>query len=196
MFTIGHSNHALQYFVDLLKKHAIEVLVDVRSQPRSKYAPHFDAHELKASMPAAGIEYLFLGRELGGQPEAPGFYDTEGFVLYSRIAESPPFQEGISRLERGIQQYRVAIMCSEENPAECHRRLLVGRVLTERGVDVLHIRGDGRLQPETEMAAEEHGNSSAEAQLPLFESKPPEERSWRSIRSVSRRGPRRPSLEP
>jgi uncharacterized protein (DUF488 family) len=99
---------------------------------------------------------LFLGKELGGRPESSEFYDAEGFVLYSRIAESPLFLEGIERLITGITTYRVALMCGEENPANCHRRLLVGRVLAKRGVSVRHIRGDGTVQDEDELAQEEY----------------------------------------
>src|SRR5829696_9023919 len=116
ILTIGHSNYSLEAFIELLRAHRIEVLVDVRSQPYSKYTPHFESRALKESLPAAGIKYLFMGKELGGRPDGDEFYDSEGFVLYSRLAESPLFLEGISRLESGMEQgLRVAIMCSEEN---------------------------------------------------------------------------------
>lgn len=91
--------------------------------------------------------------------------------MYSRIAESPFFLDGIDRLMKGIKTYRVAVMCSEENPANCHRRLLVGRVLAKRGVSVRHIRGDGAIQDEDELAREEHRGKGEQAQLSLFESK-------------------------
>lgn len=195
VFTIGHSNHALDAFVSLLKKHDIEVLVDVRSQPHSRYSLHFDAPELKVSLPEVGIRYLFMGRELGGRPEGDQFYDDEGYVLYDRIADTPLFRDGIARLERGIDQYRVVVMCSEENPTECHRRLLISRMLGMRGMEVVHIRGDGRLQPENELAAEARDSSADVVQLSLFDSAKPEGKPWRSTRSVSPREPRRPSSE-
>ena len=84
---------------------------------------------LKLALQEAGIRYLYLGRELGGRPEGDEFYDDEGHVLYDRVAATCLFQEGLSRLERGIREYKVAMLCAEENPAACHRRLLVGRVL-------------------------------------------------------------------
>lgn len=112
-----------------------------------------------------------MGRELGGRPQDSEFYDAEGFVLYSQIAESPLFLEGIDRLMKGIKTYRVAVMCGEENPANCHRRLLVGRVLAKRGVSVRHIRGDGTIQDEDELAREEYQSKGEQAQLSLFESK-------------------------
>ena len=184
VYTVGHSNVSQEAFVALLKAHDIEVLVDVRSAPYSKFVPHFNGDALKPAVVRAGIKYLYLGRELGGRPREPRFYDSEGHVRYDRIAESPEFHEGIERLLRGIREHRVAIMCNEEDPHECHRRLLVGRVLTERGVAVLHIRGDGRVQPEAELAEADRKDAPAEVQQEFaFVAKETPE--WKSTRSVS-----------
>lgn len=154
IFTIGHSNHDEQTFVDLLQQHRIDVVADVRSQPYSKYTTHFNAGKIKLALASAGIRYVFLGQQLGGRPDDPQFYDAHGYVLYDRLAASPAFLEGIERLEEGIQKHRVALMCGEENPAECHRNLLVGRVLAARGVELCHIRADGRLQSQVELDRE------------------------------------------
>ena len=181
IFTIGHSNHSADKFARLLKGHGIEVLVDTRSRPYSRYAPHFNARDIEATMSSDGIGYLFLGLELGGRPEEEGFYDVEGRVDYALIERSQPFLDGIHRLEKEIQERKVALLCSEEDPSGCHRRLLVGRALSERGIAVRHIRGDGSVQKEGETASN---------QPTLF---PEAEVSVRkSIRSVSRRR-RRPS---
>ncbi|TMQ12660.1 MAG: DUF488 domain-containing protein, partial [Deltaproteobacteria bacterium] len=96
--------------------------------------------------------YVFLGAELGGRPSDPACYDEHGHVLYGRRARSSEFQAGIARLEAELARQRVAMMCSEENPEQCHRRLLVGRVLAARGVAIDHIRGDGRIEPESALA--------------------------------------------
>jgi len=186
---IGHSNHALETFLGLLKQHRIEVLVDARSRPYSNFAPHFDAGSLEEMLTRAGIRYLFLGRELGGRPNGEEFYDAEGHVLYWRVAESALFLEGIRRLETGVTKYRVALLCSEEDPSACHRRLLVGRVLATRGVLLDHIRGDGRIQTEAELQAEEERRRT-DGQIEFFE-KPPQEKAWRSIQSVLQRGRRK-----
>lgn len=170
IFTVGHSNHSLEMFIDLLKSHKIDVLVDVRSKPFSRFSAQFNKEELKNAVQASGIKCVFLGREIGGRPESSEFYDVEGFVLYSRLAESTLFHEGIDRLIKGIKTYRVAVMCSEENPVNCHRRLLVGRVLAKRGVSVRHIRGDGTVQDEDELAREEYQSKGLHAQLSLLES--------------------------
>jgi uncharacterized protein (DUF488 family) len=179
LFTVGHSNHSLEKFVALLQKHEIKVLADIRSSPYSGYVKHFDREELGRSLQQADITYLYLGKELGGRPDEDEFYDADGHVLYSRLAESPMFLDGIQRLELGIRRYRVAIMCSEENPAVCHRHLLVGRVLARRGVTILHLRGDGSLLPDSALG------QATFVQRTLFD--PAEESPWRSLRSVSRR---------
>jgi len=182
VLTIGHSNHTVEHFLGLLKSNAVEVVVDARSQPYSKYASQFDHEALRLAVTNAGIHYLYLGRELGGRPEGDEFYDHERHVLYGRVAASARFQEGLSRLERGIGEYKIALLCAEENPAACHRRLLVGRVLLDHGIEVEHIRGDGRIQTEEEIAAEA---DPVRDQLSLFQKAEPQ--SWKSIPSVSRK---------
>jgi uncharacterized protein (DUF488 family) len=182
LFSIGHSNHALERFLDLLRQHRIEVLVDARSHPYSRFAPHFDKSSLKEAVSKAGIKYLFLGRELGGRPDGDEFYDKEGHVLYGRVAEASLFLDGIERLENGIANYRIALMCSEENPSACHRRLLVGRVLAARGIQLEHIRGNGRVQTEAEFQAEEERRRT-DGQIEFF-GEPSQEKAWRSVQSV------------
>lgn len=139
----------------LLTMHRIEVLVDVRSQPYSKYVPQFNKRQIESVLAIQGIKYLFLGRELGGRPLAPEHYDSDGRVLFTRIAETQVFLDGMSRLKNGIEKYRVALMCSEEEPSECHRHLLLGRVLAKEGISVWHIRGDGSVQNEEDLARQE-----------------------------------------
>jgi uncharacterized protein (DUF488 family) len=192
LFSIGHSNHALEKFLDLLRQHRIDVLVDARSHPYSRFTPHFRARLLNEAVTGAGITYLFMGKELGGLPDGDEFYDAEGHVLYWRVAESRSFLDGIARLENGITKYCVAIMCSEEDPSDCHRRLLVGRVLKTRGVQLEHIRGDGRIQTEAEFQAEE-AHRSANGQIGFFEESP-QENAWKSKQPVLQRGRRRSHL--
>src|SRR3990172_2450060 len=143
IFTIGHGNHDLERFVELLAAHGIRLLADVRSKPASGYTPHFNRRELERSLPERGIEYLFLGQRLGGMPEEPEFYDGAGRVDYAKIAAAPGFRDGIAALLTRLPDTRTALMCGEEDPRNCHRRLLIGRVLMEQGVSVTHILADG-----------------------------------------------------
>ncbi len=144
IYSIGHSNHRLEQFVALLQQHGIKVLADVRSVPFPRHAPAFNRRSLEHSLPAAGVEYLYLGQELGGRPESPEFYDADGHALYSLMAAAPEFLDGIQQLLG--QQEPTAVMCAEEDPAHCHRWLLIGRVFAGRGVEIRHVRKDGRLE--------------------------------------------------
>jgi uncharacterized protein (DUF488 family) len=141
--------------VDLLQKHHVEVLVDVRSSPYSRYCPHFNKEMLQKSLQRMGIKFLYLGNILGGRPEGEDFYDDRGHVFYDYLEKSPTFQEGIERLLKGAEVYKVALLCGEEDPTHCHRRLLIGRVLMKHGVNVIHIRGDGHLQTEEDLSSKE-----------------------------------------
>ena len=146
ILTIGHSTHTLDAFVDLLRRHGVDALADVRSAPYSRFNPQFNREALASALQTHGIRYVFLGRELGARSEDPSCYE-HGRVQYGRLARTDLFQEGIERLLRGAREYRVALMCAEKEPLECHRTLLVARELTERGVVVQHILADGQIEP-------------------------------------------------
>jgi len=179
LYTIGHSNHEVETFLGLLRQHGIQVLVDVRTQPYSAYTTQFNREELQSAVVSAGLKYVFMGDQLGGRPTGEQFYDQAGHVLYYRVADSPTFLEGIQRLLKGIQNYRVAIMCSEEDPGVCHRFLLVTRVVEERGVEICHIRGDGTMESESTVCA----NSKDTRHQPVLFAEM-ENDSWKSLRSV------------
>jgi uncharacterized protein (DUF488 family) len=181
VYTVGHSSHPYAEFLKLLRDNGVAVLVDVRSAPYSKYAPQFDREVLQRALNAAGIKYLFLGGELGGRPENQAYYDAEGHAVYSRMTTDPAFVAGIERLERGMANYRLALMCGEEDPAHCHRRLLVARILMERGHEVVHIRGDGRVVSDEDVASQS-GKSLVNEQPALFAEL--DEDQWRSTASV------------
>ncbi len=181
IYTIGHSNHPLERFMELLERYEIEVLVDIRTSPFSRFSRHFSQQPLKNAIQGAGLKYLFLGKELGGKPKNPEFYDNDGHIDYARIAASEPFAEGIDRLISGCEKFRIAIMCSEENPVDCHRRRLVGPVLVQQSVELKHIRGNGELQLERELWEDEKSLAEEFQQLTLF-SDPSPAKSWRSSR--------------
>ena len=145
ILTIGHSTHKLERFTALLKRHGVTAIADVRSAPYSRFNPHFNRAELERSLKAEGIRYVFLGRELGARSEDPACYD-KGRVQYARLARTEAFREGIERLRRGATEHRIACMCAEREPLECHRTLLVARALEAEGLKVAHIHADGRLE--------------------------------------------------
>lgn len=146
VFTIGHSNHPMEYFITLLKQHGIDTVVDVRSKPYCRYARHFDQPALAAALKEEGIRYVFLGELLGGGPDDPSYYGDNERAQYEKLAQTKLFQQGIEHVIKGASRYRIVLMCAEKDPNKCHRGLLVARVLHERGVDVQHILADGELE--------------------------------------------------
>lgn len=143
VFTIGHSNHTFETFLGLLRSHSITALADVRSAPYSRSNPDFNREFLKAKLAEAGIAYVFLGRELGARPEGAQFY-RQGRVQYRVLAQSPEFRAGLDRVLKGAQTQRLALLCAEKEPLECHRTLLVSRELVALGASVVHIHADGK----------------------------------------------------
>jgi uncharacterized protein (DUF488 family) len=182
VMTIGHSNHAWEHFVAILQRNGVQVIAEVWSYPHSNYSPQFDREVMRESLGKIGVKYVDLGKELGGRPEGTEFYDVDGHVLYDKVAATERFAEGVRRIEDSMTKYCVAMLCSEEDPAVCHRALLVGRVLRERGALVEHIRGDGRIQSDNEVFAR---NYSLEKQGKLFDAD--ETPGWKSIPSVLRK---------
>ena len=146
IFTIGHSNHSLEGFLALLSKHGITALADVRSAPWSRIHPHFNRDALAAALEARRIRYVYLGRALGGRPADPALYDDGGHVRYERIARTRGFRDGVARVVGGAAAYRIALMCAEKEPLECHRTHLVARALHAEGVEVAHVLADGGLE--------------------------------------------------
>ena len=193
IYTIGHSNHSQDAFLNLLRANGIEVLVDTRSAPYSKYATQFNAPELKPTMAEEGISYIYLGFALGGKPRREKSYDTNEHALYDRIARTESFRLGIAELEGTAERHRVAIMCAEENPTDCHRRLLIGEVLQSRGYEIRHIRGNGRIQTEAELRSAHEFAHKRQPQFALFAE---ERASWKYTRLVSPRKAQSSSLKP
>ena len=128
VFTVGHSTHALDDFLALLLRHGITAIADVRSSPYSRMNPQFNRETLHAALKGAGIAYVFLGAELGARSRDPDCYE-DGKVQYDRLARTAAFQRGLARVQQGAAQYRLALMCAEKEPLDCHRTILVARHL-------------------------------------------------------------------
>jgi len=157
LYTIGHSNHTIDKFIHLLENNSITTLVDVRTAPYSRYNPHFNRENLEFLLPQREMQYVYAGKYLGGRPSDPACYESrvlprEGTdylheVDYPEVMKRDWFVQGIERLLEMADEHTTAIMCSEENPAECHRHYLIAQYLMENHpeVDVRHIRGDGTV---------------------------------------------------
>jgi uncharacterized protein (DUF488 family) len=145
VLTIGHSTHTIARFCELLAISGVTAIADVRSAPYSRYQPDFNRDALQQALIATGIKYVFLGKELGARPNDLGLYE-DGRVQYDRLAQTELFRSGLTRVFQGAKDYRLALLCAEKEPLECHRTLLVGRELEKQGAEILHILADGRLE--------------------------------------------------
>lgn len=141
--TIGHSNHPIERFVELLQAGGVERLVDVRSMPWSRRFPQFGRERLAKSLAEAGIAYAWEGEALGGKPKAGSGYDD--------LASRPEFKEAIGRLIADRAGTSLCLMCAEKEPLDCHRTVLVSRRLAERAVPIEHLLADGTVKPHAEI---------------------------------------------
>jgi uncharacterized protein (DUF488 family) len=146
IFTIGHGSRKKDIFINLLNKFQIQILIDVRSVPYSRYHPQFRQNQLQSDLQSFGIEYLFLGNELGGRPENPDLYNS-GEIDYHLVRKTTPYQQGIEQVvdivKKGI---KVTLMCSESNPNECHRKHLLSEDFAKRGIKIMHIDKVGEIE--------------------------------------------------
>jgi uncharacterized protein (DUF488 family) len=147
IFSVGHGNRSIEAFVDILKTYQIDYLVDIRSVPRSKYCPHFNQEELKKSVENQAMTYVYFGHLLGGRPKDPTVLTEEGKVNFELLKKTDYFQKGIERLTiAAAKNIRLAIMCAESKPHECHRSKWVAEALSAQQIEVLHINETAELE--------------------------------------------------
>jgi uncharacterized protein (DUF488 family) len=146
LLSIGHSNHELPHFMQLLHGAGVTAVADVRSQPFSRRHPEYNRQELARQLKQQGIAYVFLGEKLGGRPSDSELYDDAGRVNYERVRATTAFCQGLDRLVGALARYRVVMLCSEEDPLDCHRGLMIAPALVERDIEPAHIRADGSVE--------------------------------------------------
>ncbi len=167
IYTIGHSNHSWEKFLELLRQQGIQLLVDTRSKPVSGYAAFANIRVMPDLLEREGIDYAFMGDSLGGKPDDPSCYDADGKPDYRKMREKEDFQLGIKQLLRLSENSLTVLMCAEEDPSKCHRRLLLGPALEAEGVTLLHIRADGSVQGAEKLSARKAYESQLQGRLPL-----------------------------
>ena len=172
IYTVGHGQGSVGEFAAALQAQEITLAVDVRSKPWLKWAKQFNKEPLESALSEAGFEYLWLGEHLGGRPEGDQFYDAQDHALYEPISKQPWFLKAIGRVEYEAESRGVALFCVEEKPEKCHRYHLLGRVLSEREANVVHLRRGGAEESQAAVAAR-----TGEAQTSLLGETPV----WRSL---------------
>lgn len=141
--TIGHSVYPIDEFIALLRKNGINCIVDVRSSPYSRFASQYNREILNDELKKAGILYLFMGDSLGARYEDPSLLHEDGKVDFDRVRSTETFKTGIGRVIDGLQKgFSISLMCSEKEPFDCHRFVLVSKALQDAGVEVWHITPD------------------------------------------------------
>jgi len=170
LFTIGHSDHELPQLAGLLRQHCVDVVADVRSQPYSARLPQFNKEALERGLRENGLQYVFLGRELGARRDEPECY-VEGQARYDLVARTGAFAKGLQRIRNGLEKYSLALLCAEKDPLTCHRTILVCRHLRGFGFSIQHIHADGRLESH-EAAEERLLEITGDAEPSLFSSRP------------------------
>lgn len=151
IWTLGHGQRSFDEYAEMLTDHDIEHIVDVRSKPVSRFKPHFNRDRLRAALTEVEFAYSYLGDKLGGMPSDDSYYDAAGHTLYAPLSREPWFIEAIDEIERLAATHNVAMTCLEEEPERCHRHLLLGKALTDRGIDIQHIRHAGYLESQQEL---------------------------------------------
>jgi uncharacterized protein (DUF488 family) len=147
IFTIGYSGFQIDEFVRVLRENEIAAVIDVRSSPYSGYHVDYNKEPLKRVLKNNGIAYRDYSVEFGARQTRTEFFAPEGYLDFKKYVLSDSFQEGVTRIERGIEAgYTPALMCAEKDPMNCHRTIMVGRWFHDHGYTVRHIQPDGIVE--------------------------------------------------
>ena len=146
VYTIGCSTNTLERFLELLKMHNINCIVDVRSTPFSKYTSQFNREGLQGYLKKHNILYIWMGKEFGARRDKKELYSIQGYLDFEKVRKDSDFLGGVERIRNGISKgYRICLMCTEKDPIDCHRTILVAKGLEDNGIEVNHILQDGKL---------------------------------------------------
>jgi len=150
IYSIGHGSRKIEDFIHLLKTYEVKYVVDVRSKPRSRFHPQYNQKALQELLKESDIGYLFLGNQLGGLPNDTACYDEEGHVVYKKVEAMDFYKEGLARLVSANEKnIKIACMCSEIDPCDCHRSKLIGVSLKSQEIHMLHINRSGAIETQS-----------------------------------------------
>ena len=150
IYTIGHSNYEVDEFLKIVTAYGIQIIIDIRSAPYSKYCPQFNKDIIEKVLNNSGIKYLFLGKELGARPDDPTCYEYNR-VQFDKLKETELYKRGKERLKECANECTIALMCSEKDPINCHRTILVSRLLKGEGIEVRHILDESKTVSQNEI---------------------------------------------
>ena len=140
IFTIGYTGFDIQNFIDTLKNHEINVVIDVRSSPYSERYPSYNKNTLETKLKENGIYYRNYVSEFGARQENKKFYSGEGYLDFELFAKSEQFLSGVEKIKNSISKgYKVVLLCAEKEPIQCHRTILVSRAFSDAGYNIVHL---------------------------------------------------------
>lgn len=152
IYTMGHSNYSMERFIEMLRKYEIDVVVDIRGTPYSKYNTQYNKEALSNSLKESGFKYIYMGREFAAQRDNKIIYTWEGYSDFEKVINEPSFIEGVERLKKGLAKgYNIVLLGAKQDPVNCHRFALVGRELYKRGFNVRHIEDDLSISSQLEL---------------------------------------------
>ena len=152
LLSIGHSQHKVDYFIDMLKSHNVNYVLDVRSTPYSQFAANYNKESVRIILQNNGIAYAFMGDYFGARPMDSALYSPKGYLDFEKVANSSKFIKGFENVVKGVEQgYRIAFMCTEKDPIECHRAILVTNAFYKAGYCIEHIMPDNTVQTQDDL---------------------------------------------
>ncbi len=152
LFTIGHSVYKFDFFLSLLQMHKINYLIDVRSSPFSRFAQDFNKGVLANSLKNTNIKYVLMGDYFGARPQDKTLYSEEGYLDFEKVQNTENFKKGLNNIIKGLKQNNnICLMCTEKDPIDCHRAIMVARAFSLKGIDVSHILQNGEIQTQKEL---------------------------------------------
>lgn len=162
IYSIGHGGRSIGELISLLKDNEISYVIDVRTKPRSRFHPQYNKERLDNHLKSENIRYVFMGENLGGLPKDESCYDTDGHVNYEKTKQQAFFKEGIARIKTAYEKkIRIACMCSEIDPCDCHRSKLIGEALKDIDIPMIHIGKHGELEDQRSVINRAISNSSS-----------------------------------
>lgn len=153
LYSIGHGNKSMDELVAELRHYGVMFVADVRSSPYSRWHPEFNRERIEPTLKFHGFTYVYMGDRIGGRPSDPGCYNERGEVDYDKLVAHPDFQAGLARLVtadgKGV---KLAVMCSEADPTQCHRSKAIGEALLNlHGIDMNHIYDVGKMRLQSQI---------------------------------------------
>lgn len=152
LFTIGHTNHSHEEFLELLQANKITYLLDVRSTPFSQFTSQFNKDVIAAFLKKNSVNYSHMGKFFGARPMDKSLYTEQGYLDFEKARASENFQKGLENVTLGLDKgFNIALMCTEKDPFDCHRAIMVARGFELKGIDVSHILPDGKIITQAEL---------------------------------------------